>query len=155
MEKRIHSKKPTNLTYRHYLSHFKWPLLGFFLTISFILFTQSSLTSIVTPYINQEDEQPFEILDTNVLYPTDILKPNNHINLSINDYFTKKDQLKNLDDTDATKKQFKIVLPLNKEQNNQSKSYLILEYTKVFSKPKFCSTTNEEIFGKFCPYTNW
>lgn len=155
MEKRIHSKKTSDLTYRHYLFHFKWSLMGFLILSSFILFTEINLTSIILPYINEEQQQQqIEFSDKNVIYPLDISKNNYKINRNINYYFKKKDQLKLIDDKDAEKKNYKIVLPLIKSKI-QSKSYLILEYTKVFSKPKFCSSTNEEIFGKFCPYKNW
>jgi len=148
MEKRIHSKNISNLTYRHYLLHFKWPLLGFLFILSFLIFTQINLTSIYTI-----QEQDIEVFDTNVIYPIDVLN-NNQINTSIDYYFLKKDQLKIIDDADAANKNFKIVLPLIKDQS-LSESYLILEFTKIFRRPKFCSSTNEQIFGKFCPYTNW
>jgi hypothetical protein len=152
MEKRIHSKTISNLTYRHYLFHFKWPLLGFLFILSFLIFTQINLTSSNFPYTIQEQE--IELFDINAIYPIDILNNNNQTNTNINYYFSKKDQLKIIDDADAVNKNLKIVLPLIKDQN-LPKSYLILEFTKIFRQPKFCSSTNEQIFGKFCPYTNW
>ncbi len=151
MEKRIHSKKTYNLTFRHYLFHFKWPLFGFFFMLSFVIFTQINLTSILLPYISSE--QQIEAFDTNVIYPLDIIN-NSKIDISINYYFSKKDELKLIDDANAANKKQKIVLPLVKNQSTLN-SYLILEFTNVFGKPRFCSHTNEQIFGKTCPYTNW
>jgi hypothetical protein len=151
MEKRIHSKKSTGLTYRHYLFHFKWPLLGFLFILSLLIFTQINLTSIL-PFSMQN--QQIESFDTNVIYPIDVFNENHQIDTSITYYFSKKDELKLIDDANAVKKGLKTVLPLIKSYRLWN-SYLILEYTNIFGQPKFCSSTNEEIFGKFCPYTNW
>ncbi|CAF0761017.1 unnamed protein product [Rotaria sordida] len=150
MEKRIHSKKTHNLTYRHYLYHFKWPLVGFIFLLSFLTFIQMNLTTIFVSNTIQEQQQ-IEQLNRNVIYPIDILNNNNSVN--INYYFLEKDKLKFIDDTHAVNKKQKIILPLIKDQST-SKSYLILEYTHVFGQPRFCSHTNEQIFGKTCPYTN-
>ena len=148
MEQRIHSKKSTNLTCKHYLIHFKWPLLGIFSIFLLVILTQLNTTSVV--FGRPDEEQLVESTDISVIYPTDFLNKTT----DIKDYFIKKDQLKIDDDRQATKKNFKTVLPLNRDRQ-QSKTYVILEYTKVFGKPKFCSLTNEQIFGQFCPYTNW
>jgi hypothetical protein len=151
MDKRIHSKNASNLTYRHYLFHFKWPLIGFLFVLTFIIFTQINLNSIILPYILQEEH--LELLDTNVIYPIDIFN-NNAVNTSIRYYFSKKDELKIIDDANAAYHNQKVVLPLLKN-HSLSDTYLILEFTRVFGQPRFCSHTNEEIFGKTCPYTNW
>jgi hypothetical protein len=151
MEKRIHTKKSSTLTYRHYLFHFKWPLLGFFMTFSFFIFTQLNFTSIFLPYMNHE--QQMELFDMNVIYPIDIF--NKNINISINSYFLKKEEIKIIDDANAADKKQKIILPLIKNQTIPSNSYLILEFTNVFKRPRFCSHTNEQIFGSTCPYKNW
>ena len=144
MEQRIHPTKSSNLTYRHYLSHFKWLLLGLFSIIIFVIFTKLNKASMVSPFLNAES------VEINVIYPTDVVNKKT----SINDYFTNKDRLKTNDDIQAMEKNFKTVIPLDIDRS-QSRSYVILEYTKVFGRPKFCSLTNEEIFGRFCPYTNW
>lgn len=144
MEQRIHSSKSSRLTYWHYLSHFKWALLGLFSIIIFLIFTQLNKTSMVSRFSNAES------VEINVIYPTDIVNKKT----SIKDYFTNKDRLKITDDIQAMEKNFKTVIPLDIDRS-QSRSYVILEYTKVFGRPKFCSLTNEEIFGRFCPYTNW
>jgi len=119
--------------------------------LSFVIFTQINLTSILLPYISSE--QQIETFDTNVIYPLDIIN-NSKIDISINYYFSKKDELKLIDDANAANKKQKIVLPLVKNQST-SNSYLILEFTNVFGKPRFCSDTNEQIFGETCPYKNW
>lgn len=148
MEQRIHSSKSTKLTYWHYLIHFKWPLFGFFSVLLFIIFVPLNMTSGVLPH--SDEEKLAEFVKINAIYPTNFANKTTNIK----DYFIKKDQLKINDDAEAMKRNFKIVLPWNNDQH-QSKSYIILEYTNVFGKPKFCSLTNEEIFGRFCPYTNW
>jgi hypothetical protein len=154
MEQRIHSKKPLKLTYRHYLSHFKWPLLGFLIILIFLIFTPVNFKSLLLPAVIEE---PYiELVDTNVIYPIDVLDHNDNepIDQSIEYYFRKKDQLKIDDDAEAVENNYKTVLPLMKDRTT-SESYLILEYTKVFGRPKFCSSTDEKIFGQFCPYKNW
>jgi len=151
MDKRIHKKRSTNLTYRHYLFHFKWPLLGFIFILIFLSLTQTNLSSYVFS-TNQFEEENFEILFTDVIYPIDILNQDNQ-NKNILYYFTKKDQLKSIDDTKSIDRKQKVILPLI--NNKSSESYLILEYTHVFGHPRFCSHSKEEIFGKTCPYTNW
>ncbi|CAF0756409.1 unnamed protein product [Adineta steineri] len=111
---------------------------------------QINMTPVLLPYTNQE--QQLVIFDLNVMYPIDVI--NNHIvNTSITYHLTKKNELKLIDDAKAVNKKHKIILPLIKHENDLN-SHLIVGYTNVFSKPKFCSSTNEEIFGKTCPYTN-
>jgi hypothetical protein len=99
------------------------------------------------------DLEALEIPDSNVMYPIDVMN-NKRVNISINYQFFKKDELKLVDDANAVKRRQKVVLPWI-EVHTPPKSYLILEYTKVFLQPRFCSHTNEQIFGKTCPYTNW
>lgn len=144
MEQRIHSSKLSKLTYRHYLLHFKWPLLGLLSIIIFLIFVRFQKTSTISFHRGKES------VEITVIYPTDIINKES----SIKDYFMNKDQLKSKDDIQAMEKHLKIVMPLDIDRS-QAKSYVILEYTKVFGKPKFCSLTNEKIFGSFCPYTNW
>ena len=87
-----------------------------------------------------------DILD-NHLYPP----PSYWSNWTINDYFIRKDKYKIIEDQDAVEKKEKISI----ENLSQKKSnYIILEYTNVFSRPKFCGKTQEFIFGKNCPYQN-
>jgi len=118
--------------------------------VSFHIFTQ--LNSTLSYVIH---EQQLELFDTNVIYPIDVLNNNNNqINTNISYYFSKKDEFKIIDDANAVNEKLKFVLPLIKDESI-SKSYLILEFTKIFGQPKFCSLTNEQIFGKLCPYKNW
>jgi len=152
MEKRIHSKGNFQLTYRHYLLHFKWLLFALLIFVCFICL-------LLTKYDSSDSSNPFnskeiEILDKNVIYPIDALNRIQKKPLNLNEYFIRKDKLKTLDDLDAQKQQMKVVLARNANEK-QSKNYLIFEYTKVFGRQKFCASTNEEIFGSFCPYTNW
>jgi hypothetical protein len=113
-----------------------------------------NFTSLLLPSIIERPS--IELVDANVIYPIDILDPNNNepIDQSIEYYFRKKDQLKIDDDAEAVEKNYKTILPLSKDRKTLN-SYLILEYTKIFGQPKFCSSTNEKIFGQFCPYKNW
>ncbi|CAF1218277.1 unnamed protein product [Adineta ricciae] len=46
-----------------------------------------------------------------------------------------------------------MILSLEKEKLAVD-SYLILEFTRVFQHPRFCSHKKHEIFGRTCPYTN-
>ena len=151
MDKRIHTKRSTNISYRHYLFHFKWPLLSFIFVLIFLSLTQMNLTSYI--YSSDKLEDNFEILFTDVIYPIDVINENKHYK-NISYYFTKKDQLKAIDDGKSIDNNHKVILPLinNKSSSN---SYLILEFTHVFFHPRFCSHSKEEIFGKTCPYTNW
>lgn len=151
MEKRLHAKKTSDLTYRHYLFHFKWPLAALIFILSFLTLTQINLTSVFIQ--NMLNEQQIESFDINMIYP--INKSNNSFSASINLYFSKKDEIKMLQDVDAANKKQKVVLPLRNRTQHESDSYLILEFTNVFGQPRFCSHTNEQIFGKACPYTNW
>ena len=152
MEKRVHSKKISNhLTCRHYLFHFKWPLLGFFFMSSFLICLQINLHYVFSPnVIHEEQIDPF---DMNVIYPIDIFN-NEKVNTSINYYFFRKDEMKIIENANAAIKKQKVILPLVKNQSLLN-SYLILEFTNVFGQPRFCSHTNEQIFGTICPYTNW
>jgi len=151
MDKRIHKKRSVKLTYRHYLFHFKWPLLGFIFLLIFLSLNRMNLTSYI--YSSDKFEENFEILFTDVIYPIDIFNENTQ-NKSILYYFTKKDQLKAIDDVKAIDRKQKVILPLINNRS-LSNSYLILEFTQVFHHPRFCSHSKEDIFGKTCPYTNW
>ncbi|CAM4934547.1 unnamed protein product [Rotaria socialis] len=152
MEKRIHSKKTFTLPYRHYLFHFKWPLVGFAFVLSLLIFVQIKLTSIFIPYIIEE--QHLEHFNKNIIYPIVLLNNDNNTHrLNMNYYFLKKDELKIMDDIYAIKKKQKVVLPSIKNRHKPN-SYLILESTTVFGRPRFCSYTNEQIFGRACPYRN-
>ena len=114
MEKRVHSKRISNhLSYRHYLFHFKWPLLAFFFISSFLIFIQINLTNILSSDVIHEEQ--IELFNMNVIYPIDIFN-NKKINTSINYYFTRKDEMKIIDDVNAVHKKQKIVLPLIKHQ---------------------------------------
>ena len=150
MEKRIHSKQAHNPTLCHYLLHFKWLLLGFLFALNFLVLAKINLAPTSLPYVIQKEQiESFN----NVIYPIDVLN-HSKITTSINYYFLKKDELKRIDDTNAVYRNQKIILPLVKNSST-SNSYLILEFTNVFGRPRFCSHTREQIFGKNCPYTNW
>ncbi len=101
MDKRIHKKPSTNLTYRHYLFHFKWPLLGFIFLLIFLYLTQMNFSSYI--YSSDELEDNIDILLTDVIYPTDIFNKKTR-NKSISYYFTRKDQLKAIDDKTSIEK---------------------------------------------------
>jgi len=152
MDKRIYKKRSINLTYRHYLFHFKWPLLGFILLLIFLSLIPMNFSTYIFSF--DESDENFENLYPNVIYPIDIFNGNN-FNNSILYYFTKKDQLKAIDDAKAIDRKQKVILPLINNKPSSSKSYLILEFTRVFNLPRFCSYSKDEIFGKTCPYTNW
>ncbi|CAF1270093.1 unnamed protein product [Adineta steineri] len=102
MNKRIHTKRSTNLTWRQYFLHFKWPVIGFIFFFIFLSLNPLNLNSYIYSSI---DDYPsnFEILFTNVIYPIDILKKTNR-NTSILYYFKKKDELKAIDDIKAIEK---------------------------------------------------
>jgi hypothetical protein len=74
-------------------------------------------------------------------------------NWTIDDYFIRKDNFKNIDDQYAIDKKQKIIIK-NGLSNEKKLNYTILEYTTVFNKPKFCGKTQDFIFGKQCPYQN-
>lgn len=147
MDKRIHTKSSTNLTLRHYLFHFKWPLIIFISILIFFSLIPMNFTTYIYP------SEKFEILFTDVIYPIDVFNENIR-NTSILYYFERKDQLKTIDDMKAINRKQKVILPLINNKS-LSKSYLILEYTPVFGRPRFCSNSKNEIFGKTCPFTNW
>jgi hypothetical protein len=151
MDKRIHTKRSSNLTYRHYLFHFKWPLLGIIFIFIVLTLTQMNIISYV--YSPDLIEENFEISFTDVIYPIDISHEKN-LNQSILYYFQRKEQFKAIDDAKSIDRKEKIILPLMTNISS-SNSYLILEFTKVFFRPRFCSHTKEEIFGVTCPFTNW
>lgn len=77
-------------------------------------------------------------------------------NWTINDYFIRKDNLKKIEDQYAIDKKQKIVIEhgLLKSKQRKNRNYVILEYTTVFNRPKFCGKSQEYIFGKQCPYRN-
>jgi hypothetical protein len=87
-----------------------------------------------------------DILD-NHLYPP----PSYSLNWSINDYFIRKDKYKTIEDQDAFEKKEKVSFEFISQKRS---NYIILEYTNVFDRPKFCGKTQEFIFGKKCPYKN-
>jgi hypothetical protein len=151
MDKRIHTKKTTDLTYRHYLSHFKWPLLGLIVVFIFISFIPTNLTSF--SFLSAEEQHPLQIVFTDVIYPIDFSSKEIY-NTSILYYLSRKNQLKSTDDDESINKKQKVILPLTNSESS-SNSYLILEFTRVFKRPRFCSATKEQIFGTKCPYTNW
>ena len=151
MEKRIHTKKHHDLAWRHYIFHFKWPLFSVLFMISLIVFIQINVSSILVSTLNQD---VLELPDTDVIYPVDVIN-NKEVNTSIKYYLSKKDELKFIDDANTANRQQKIVLPLVENKKNRSSVHLILEYTNVFDRPKFCSHKDVDIFGRTCPYTNW
>lgn len=104
-------------------------------------------------YFTKTDGMPVPHAN-HVLYPTDPLNSNHPLNASIRYHFSKKDDLKVRDDADAVQKKQKTIVPFDRH-TRASESYLVLEYTRVFGQPRFCSLTNEQIFGQSCPFTNW
>ncbi|CAF1057626.1 unnamed protein product [Adineta ricciae] len=118
--------------------------------ISLIVFIQINVSSILVSTLN---ENVLELPDTNVIYPVDVINKID-VNTSISYYLSKKDELKFIDDANTANRQQKIVLPLIENKENMSSVHLVLEYTNVFSRPKFCSHKDEDIFGRMCPYTN-
>lgn len=151
MEKRIQKRRSLRLPYRNYLWHFKWPLIGIFCFIIIICLSKIHFISRRFPLSEfyTDIESPFH----DVIYPIDVSSLQN-VNTSILYYFSKKEDLKTLDDARSIHQQEKVILPMI---NNKlaSESYLILEFTQVFGHPRFCSHSSEEIFGKMCPYKNW
>ncbi|CAF3334161.1 unnamed protein product [Rotaria socialis] len=150
MEKRIHTRRSRSLPYRNYLLQFKWTLLVFCFFVSIVLLNKAKLNSFAFSSIEHNDNVEFSFID--VIYPIDVLNPKD-LNKSISYYFARKEELKLIDDAKAIDRKEKVVLPLT---NNKfpSKSYLILEFTHVFQRPRFCSHSKEQIFGKTCPYKN-
>ena len=150
MEKRVHSRRTAGLPCRHYLAHFKRPLFSFCIILSLIGFAQRNFRS---PLSSDAELDFLELLNSTVIYPVNGL--NRHsVNTSISYHFTRKDQLRAVDDARAMNSKQKVVLPWA-DSRRSTDSYLIVEYTKVFLKPRFCSHTNAQIFGETCPYTNW
>ena len=146
MNKRLHMKHSTNISFRHYLFHFKWPLLGLFIIFLLFFITQINI-------IPSTEDRTWNLSFTDVVYPTDIFRSNGG-NQNIEYYFNRKDQLKRIDDEKSIEHKQKIIIPYQ-PRKSPSNSYLILEFTHVFFRPRFCSHKKEEIFGKTCPYTNW
>lgn len=151
MEKRIHTKKTTQLTFRHYLCHFKWPVLAITFLLIFLSLLQLHLTTFLRPAVDDNDSSDLAFAD--VIYPVKFHDEKGY-NTSIFYYLRKKDQLKAKDDLQSMNKKQKTILPSALNQPSRD-SYLILEFTPVFDKPRFCSAKKAEIFGKKCPYTNW
>lgn len=151
MERRIHSKRPPRLSYRHYLLHFKWPLI--LVTMLFVCLSSLKINFHYSTYSSNDIDYPANQMVTDVIYPLDVLHhpPTND---SILYYLKKKDQLKSRDDQQAMQKKQKTIVPM-RDQSVTHKSFQILEYTTVFYQPRFCSHQKEQIFGKTCPYTNW
>ncbi len=75
-------------------------------------------------------------------------------NWTINDYFIRKEHFKKIEDQYAISQEQKIVIKDDFQKRKKESNYLILEYTKVLSKPRFCGKTEDFIFGKQCPYKN-
>ncbi len=77
-------------------------------------------------------------------------------NWTINDYFIRKDHFKKIEDQHAIDKNQKIFIDDADRHRKKGKNsnYIILEYTTVFNRPKFCGKTQDSIFGKKCPYQN-
>ena len=151
MDKRIHMKRSVELKCRHYLLHFKWPLFCCLFLLIFISFNSMSFPSLSS----SPDELliPLKISYKNVIYPIDVFHKDNG-NISIINYFQRKNELKAIDDKKAIQNKQKSIIPLEKGKLAVN-SYLILEFTHVFQHPRFCSHKKHEIFGQTCPYTNW
>ena len=114
-----------------------------------IYFTKMDATSIL--HVSLPEDQHEDML---VLYPTDPLDSNCPLNASIRYYLSAKDDLKLRDDDHAVENKQKTIVPFERHRD-ASESHLILEYTHVFGQPRFCSFTDEQIFGRSCPFTNW
>ena len=107
---------------------------------------------------------PSVLIDSNNERDDIMMYYDNHIypppwyrsNWTINDYFIRKENLKKLEDQYAINKNQKIVIQqafLNPKKEDKS-NYIIMEYTTVFDRPKFCGKTQDFIFGKQCPFQN-
>ena len=93
--------------------------------------------------------EDYEQIEDNHIYPP----PWYVSNWTINDYFERKEQFKGIEDQYAIDNQQKVFVDYDPPKQKKS-NYLILEYTKVISRPKFCGKTDDFIFGKHCPYRN-
>lgn len=150
MNKRLHMKRSTtNISFRHYLFHFKWPLFGLFIIFLIISISQMNIISLNIPIKDATLNQSFH----DVIYPIEIFH-SEHVNRSIEYYFYRKDQMKKIEDEKSIERKQKILIPYQRRKA-QMNSYLILEFTHVFFQPRFCSHKKEQIFGRTCPYTNW
>lgn len=153
MNKRLHMKRSTTVPFRHYLFHFKWPLLGLFIFFILILLQQLNMFSFDIIPSDDANETILDFSFADVVYPIDLFS-GKQFNRTIEYYFDRKDQLKKLEDEISIERKHKILIPFH-PRKQPAKSYLILEFTHVFFRPRFCSHRKEEIFGKTCPYTNW
>lgn len=130
--------------------HLRLIRLGFVLSITSLLCLWFIPSVILPSKSNSLDgRENDDDIEDNHIYPP----PWYLANWTMNDYFQRKDRFKNLEDQHAINQKQKIFL--QSDSPNQKKSnYLILEYTHVFSQPKFCDKTHDFIFGKQCPYQN-
>ena len=124
-----------------------------FILIIAILFLWLIPVIIFNLHIKKDDiiEYYDQFLDNHIYPPPWYIS-----NWTFNDYFIRKDNFKYLDDQCSMKKNEKIILKndfLNLKKENKL-NYIILEYTTVFNKPKFCGKTDDFIFGKQCSYQN-
>lgn len=138
-------KHSTNVPFRHYLFHFKWPLFGLFIVVVLFSFNLIRLDNV--------DETTLDFSSADVIYPINPFQ-NKVFNRTIEYYFDRKDQMKKLDDDKSIERKQKVIIPFF-PRKTPSKSYLILEFTHVFFRPRFCSHRKEDIFGRTCPFTNW
>lgn len=93
--------------------------------------------------------EDYDQIEDNHIYPP----PWYVSNWTINDYLKRKDRFKTMEEQDAIDNHQKIFLDYDPPKQQKS-TYLILEYTKVIGRPKFCGKTDDFIFGKQCPYRN-
>lgn len=131
--------------------HLRLIRLGFILSITFLLclwFIPSFILPL-KPTISLQTQDHDVVVKDNHIYPP----PWFVSNWTLNDYFQRKDRFKQIEDQYAIDHQEKFVLEYESPVEKKS-DYLILEYTPVFRRPKFCDKTNEFIFGKQCPYQN-
>ena len=118
---------------------FRLSIRSFALCVSFCCFIGITLWNF--------NEENVDTIEEKYIYPP----PWFISNWTMNDYFIRKDRLKQLDDRYAQKHQQKVLI----ESNRKIKpNFTILEYTKVSGGPKFCHQTDELTFGKQCPYKN-
>ena len=74
-------------------------------------------------------------------------------NWTMNDYFQRKDRLKQLEDQHTIDQKQKIALQSESPIQKKS-SYLILEYTPAFCQSKFRDQAHDSIFDKQYSYQN-
>ena len=63
-------------------------------------------------FLSNRNEETFEFPFTDVIYPIDVLNEDNH-NTSILYYFTRKDELKSIDDMKSMERKHKSNLTIN------------------------------------------